>query len=88
VEKLDRRVEWSEPTEVELDGQKWLEFTGRCRVDDVPITYKFCVYSGSQGTFQIIGWTTQNLYARDEELMTKVMKSFRFPAGKKESQNR
>ena len=72
-------LRWSEPTQLLLDGRSWLQFMARCKVDTIPVTYQFYVYSGDEGTFQVVGWTTQDLYDRDAGLMRDVMRTFRFP---------
>jgi hypothetical protein len=72
---------WSQPQPVELDGRTWLEFVVKCRMEGIPVGYEFYVYSGSEGTFQIVGWTTQNLFERDAERLRSVMQTFRFPSG-------
>jgi hypothetical protein len=70
---------WSQPRQVELDGRTWMEFTVKCQMENIPVGYEFCVYSGREGTFQVVGWTTQNLFDRDAQRLRTVMQTFRFP---------
>jgi len=79
VKKGATEVTWSEPAPLSIDGRKWIGFTVKCKSSGIPFTYQFYVYTGKEGTFQIIGSTTQNLFDRDARLMRSVMQSFRFP---------
>jgi len=72
-------VYWSEPEALILDGRTWSQFVLKCKTEGVPATYLYYVYSGPEGTFQISGWTTQNLYERDWTTLRDVMQTFRFP---------
>jgi hypothetical protein len=72
-------LRWNEPTSLLLDSRSWLQFVAQCKVENIPVTYQFYVYAGDEGTYQIVGWTTQNLYDRDAELMRNVMRTFHFP---------
>jgi hypothetical protein len=72
-------LRWGEPTSLLLDGRSWLQFAARCQAEGIPVAYQFYVYSGPEGTYQVVGWTTQNLYDRDAGLMRDVMRTFRFP---------
>ncbi len=74
-------VRFEDPAPEQLDGRTWLKYTARCRIGTIPITYQFHVYSGDEGTFQLIGWTSQNLYDRDEGALRRLAATFRFPAG-------
>lgn len=73
-------VRFSEPTTIRLDGRSWLDFSAKCTTENIPFAYRFSVYSGREGTFQLVGYTTQELYERDVASMQEVMASFRFPA--------
>jgi hypothetical protein len=59
-----------------LDGRNWMQFTAHCRFDNIPITYLIYIYSGSEGLFEIVGWTSQNLFDRDVKLMRELMQTF------------
>jgi hypothetical protein len=72
-------IHWTDPAPLVLDGRNWLQFTADCKVDKIPVSYQFYVYSGPEGTFQVLGWTTQDLIRRDAPLMKEVMQTFRFP---------
>ena len=72
-------LRWSEPVTLLLDGRSWLQFVVRCSYKGIPVAYQFYVYAGPEGTYQVVGWTAQNLYDRDSGLMRDVMRTFRFP---------
>jgi len=72
-------LKWSEPAPLMLDGRRWMQFVVTAHVETIPAAFQFYVYSGPEGTFQVIGYTSQNLFTRDAPLMRDVMKSFRFP---------
>lgn len=72
-------VYWSEPDTLILDGRTWSQFVLKCKVDEVHAASLYYVYSGPEGTFQILGWTTQNLFERDWTTLRDVMQTFRFP---------
>jgi len=72
-------IHWTEPESLSLDGRDWLQFTVDCKLEKIPISYQFYVYAGREGTFQVIGWTTQDLFNRDASRMREVMQTFQFP---------
>jgi uncharacterized protein YpmB len=79
LKKNTAEITWSDPVPLSIDGRKWLAFTVQCKAKDIPFAYQFYVYTGKEGTYQILGWTTQNLFDRDARLLRSVMQSFRFP---------
>lgn len=79
IKEIGTGIHWTEPTALVLDGRSWLQFTVDCKIGKIPISYQFYVYSGREGSFQIVGWTTQDLFNRDASLMREVMQTFRFP---------
>lgn len=72
-------VYWSEPEGLSLDGKTWSQFVVKGKAEEVPFAYLYYVYSGPEGTFQIVGWTFQNLFERDCTTLRSVMQTFRFP---------
>jgi len=50
-----------------------------CVISKIPFTYEYYLYSGREGTYQVVGWTARNLYERDAPLLRDVMQTFRFP---------
>src|ERR1043165_3162238 len=70
---------WSEPQPLVLDGRNWLGFVAKCKTQEIPAAYQFYVYSGPEGSFQLLGWTMQNLWDRDADGLREVMRTFRFP---------
>ncbi len=70
---------WSDPQPFMLDGRRWLEFVAKCRVGPEHVGYQFYVYSGPEGTYQIIAWTSHSTFDRDADVMRTVMRTFQFP---------
>jgi hypothetical protein len=79
LENVAENIQWSEPTPVVVDGRNWLRFSVTCRVQKIPFFYQYYVYSGTEGTFQIIMWTFQNLADKNTAQMDAVAQSFTFP---------
>jgi hypothetical protein len=65
-----------------IDGRQWLEYEVSCRVENIPFSYLFHVYSGPEGSYQVVGWTFQNLFPANRAKMREVAESFRFPPAK------
>jgi hypothetical protein len=79
VRSVGTDVQASEPKEVLVDGRTWMEFTCKARVSEIPFSYLFLVHSGPEGTYQLVGWTFQNLFDRDVDKLRSVMTTFKFP---------
>jgi len=79
IAKHGTDIQWSDPVPLTLDGREWLQFRVDCKVESVPLSYRYFVYAGHEGTFQVIGWTFQNLFERDASKIREVMESFHFP---------
>lgn len=79
IKEIGSDIHWSDPKLLILDGRNWLEFSVDCKVKDVPLSYQFYTYAGEEGTYQIIGWTTQPLAEKYRAEMTNTMQTFRFP---------
>jgi len=62
-----------------LDGKRWLKFAVKCRISRVPMGYQYYVYSGAEGTYQIVAWTEQQNFDREIPLLHRVVQTFRFP---------
>ena len=78
LRKAAKDVQLSAITPVQIDGRGWRRFSAKCLVENLPITYQYSVYTGPEGTFEIIGWTMQNLYDRDAGKLDAVAGTFRF----------
>jgi hypothetical protein len=70
----------SKPERFLLDGRPWLKFVVQCRVEQAPVGYQYYVYSGTEGTYQIIAWTDLASFGRAVEPFRTIMNTFRFPA--------
>jgi hypothetical protein len=49
IKDVGTEIRWDEPAPLALDGRSWLQFTVDCKVEKVPVTYQFYVYSGKRG---------------------------------------
>ena len=67
------------PESVIIDGRQWLQFTAKCKIQLIPFTYQFYVHTDKEGSFQIIGWTFQNLWERESAKLRESMLTFHFP---------
>jgi hypothetical protein len=63
-----------------LDGRQWISFTAKCKVQNIPFTYQTYVYSGKEGTIQVMTWSFQNQWDRQAPELGKVVQTFHFPA--------
>jgi hypothetical protein len=82
VRSVGTDVQASEPKVVFVDGQIWMEFTCKAHVNEIPFGYLFLVHSGPEGTYQLVGWTFQNVFDRDVDQLRSVMTTFKFPANR------
>ena len=73
-------IQFSDATPVVIDAHSWRTFTARATVQGIPFEYIYYVYTGVEGTFQVVGWTFQNLFDRESDAMRRVGESFKFPA--------
>ena len=58
------QMEFGETSTIKIDGRDWLLFTAKCQVEKIPFAYQYAVYAGPEGSYQLIGWTLQNLFDR------------------------
>jgi hypothetical protein len=79
IREVGTDITLTEPAPLVLDGRSWLQFTVQCKVNKIPVSYQFYVYAGREGTFQVVGWTAQNLFGRDASRLRQVMQQFHFP---------
>ena len=79
IKEVGTDISWTEPAPLILDGRSWLQYTVDCKFEKIPLSYQFYVYAGREGTFQVVGWTTQDLFRRDASFMREVMATFHFP---------
>jgi hypothetical protein len=70
----------SDPIRVTIDSREWLQFVLKCTSKEgAPIGYQFYVYSGPEGTYQIVSWTAQNLFDREIQRVQPIAQTFTFP---------
>lgn len=70
---------FSDTSEIVISGKKWIVFTGKGRVNKIPVGYLFCVTSTDSATYQMVGWTTLGLFEREQDNLYNIMKTFTFP---------
>ena len=71
-----------------IDQKPWLGFVMKCvSAEKAPIGYQFYVYSGPEGTYQLIAWTAQNLFDRELEHARSIMRTFKFPSATSQRKN-
>jgi hypothetical protein len=63
-----------------LDGHNWLAFTASCKVQNLPFSYRNYVYTGKEGTVQVMEWSYQSNWERESSELSKVVQTFHFPA--------
>lgn len=89
VEKMAQKEITEGATEVEvsnreiaaIDRKPWLGFVVKClSPEKAPIAYQFYVYSGPEGTYQLVAWTAQNLFDREIGRARSIMRTFTFPS--------
>ncbi len=73
----------SKPEKVILDGHDWVKFVVKCRIERQSMGYQYYVYSGLEGTYQIVAWTELLNFERNLRLMRTIIQSFRFPPAPK-----
>ena len=69
----------TKPERIILDGKPWLRFIARCQINQAPMGYQYYVYSGIEGTYQIVAWTDLQNFDSQLGLLRSIMHSFRFP---------
>ena len=62
-----------------IDGRSWKTFSAHVTLHKIPFAYQYYVYTGPEGTFQLSGWTFENLFERDVGQIRQVLESFKFP---------
>jgi hypothetical protein len=72
-------LEMTEPDEVQVDGKTWLAFEAKTPIKDKIFTTLYRVYSGPEGTFQVVGFTSKEMRLSQREEIKEVMDTFRFP---------
>ena len=82
LRKKSTELQMNEAYEVKIDGRTWLQFTAKCKMQEIPLAYHYFVYAGPEGTFRIVGWSMQNLYDRDADQINDVAMTFQFPPAK------
>jgi hypothetical protein len=79
INKISPDAHWTAPTPVVVDGRTWLQFSVEYQVKKVPFTFVYYVYAGTEGTYQIVGGTMQNLAEKHTPKLKELSQTFRFP---------
>jgi hypothetical protein len=77
--KDDPHAKMTQPVPITIDGRKWLQFTTTTTGDGGSMTFLTYTYSGSEGTFVVIGYTSTDQFETKRPLLTHYMNTFRFP---------
>jgi len=80
IESISTEQVWGPTETVVIDGRPWLAFTVECKLHEIPFAYQCFIHSDMQGTFQLMGWTAQNVFERERPTIRAVAETFRFPA--------
>lgn len=67
----------------EIDGHQWIGFTAKCKVQNLPFAYQCYVYSGPEGSIQLMGWSFQSQWDRVHPTLDRVMRTIHLPAPEK-----
>ena len=79
LRRAGSEVQFSAASTVKIDGRDWLQFTAKCQIQKIPFGYQYAVYAGPEGSYQVVGWTLQNLFDRDVGTLRDLGATFRFP---------
>ena len=77
--KDDPNAKFTEPVSITIDGRKWLQFMTTTNGVGGAMTFLTYTYSGPEGTFVVIGYTTSDQFETKRALLTRYMSTFRFP---------
>lgn len=77
--KDDPDAKFTEPVSITIDGRKWLQFMTTTNGVGGAMTFLTYTYSGPEGTFVVIGYTTSDQFETKRALLTRYMSTFRFP---------
>lgn len=80
MESISTDQTWGPTETVVIDGRPWLAFTVECKLHEIPFAYQCFIHSDMQGTFQMMGWTAQNIFERERPDIRAIAETFRFPA--------
>jgi len=80
METISTDQVWGPTETVVIDGRPWLAFTVECKLHEIPFAYQCFIHSDMQGTFQLMGWTAQNVFERERPMIRSIAETFRFPA--------
>jgi hypothetical protein len=72
-------LEMTEPVEIQIDGKSWLAFESQMQRKGKIFTTLYRVYSGPEGTFQVVGFTSKEMSSSRRKQIEDVMNTFRFP---------
>lgn len=61
----------------EVNGDPAVQYEIRGRVDGVPVVYLHTTVQGTDGYYQVVGWTTEERYAENKDDLQQVIQSFR-----------
>lgn len=72
----------SDYSKVEIAGKEWITFDTKLTASGVRFHYVCYAYTGQEGTWQITGWSGENLFPEAATTIWQVAQSFNFPLEK------
>jgi hypothetical protein len=72
-------IAFEEKGEIEISGRRWILFTAEGSTNESTAAYLVCVTSTENASYEIVGWTTSDLFKDYADTIYETMKSFRFP---------
>jgi hypothetical protein len=77
--KDDPNAKITDPVPITIDGHKWLQFITTTTGEGGAMTFLTYTYSGPEGTFSVIGYTSTDQFEMKRAFLTHYMNTFRFP---------
>ena len=79
IKKMASNVETIDTIEVNIDDRRWLKTSLTCEKNNYTLKYIFWVYSGKEGTFEVVFWGIPNIIDKNSDSISEVARSFRLP---------
>ncbi|MGB3767799.1 MAG: hypothetical protein WA947_14680 [Phormidesmis sp.] len=75
-DELDRFESETKTDVTRIDGHKALQYEIRGTVDSQPVVYLHTTVEGTDGYYQVVGWTTADRYRESKDVLETVVESF------------
>jgi hypothetical protein len=81
MRSVDAAAKFSDVAPITIDDRIWRTFRVQCRLPNgIPTVQEVCIYTGPEGTFQLVGWTSADRFDRSTGKLREIIHSFKFPA--------